>query len=152
MILFKNLNLKNIVLSAIAATSALFAILSLLFSTVSLTVFGETEGVSGFKYLFDGGFDFNAFAAVLVLFVFIAAIAILALCVLNLVLTKDIDTYKKGLRLITVANAVSALLYMIAGIVAASESKYYDTAAFVPFIIAVVLTAGYFVSDKLIKD
>ena len=156
MILFKNLSLKNIVLSAIAATSALFAILSLLFSVVNVSAFGETEGTSGFKYLFDGGFDFQAFAAVLVLIVFVAAIAILALCVLVAVMSKDLETYKKGLRLVTVANAVSALIYMIAGFVALAsdytEIGNWGTAAFVPFIIAAVLTAGYFVSEKFIKD
>ena len=156
MILFKNLSLKNILLSAIAATSALFAILSLLFSVVNVSAFGATEGTSGFKFLFDGGFDFQAFAAVLVLLVFIAAIAILALFVLVAVMAKDLETYKKGLRLVTVANAVSALIYMIAGFVALSSdfafSDDFGTAAFVPFIIAAVLTAGYFVSDKLIKD
>lgn len=162
MVLKNNLTMKNIVLSCVAAVSALFSILSLVFNIVigkvNLGILGSgSEGVSGFSYLFGDGWDSSVFASILTLLVFLLALAIIALAVAVVVLAKDITIYKKGLRLVTVANCVSALIYMIAGFVA-SSSKYESsvakltTAAYVPFIIAVLLTAAYFVCDKLLSD
>lgn len=159
MVLLKNLSLKNIVLTAITLVVALFAILSLVFGVYTETVefLGEKEtfATSGFEYLFGNelysGWDINVFAAILCLIVFIAAIAIIGLFCAVFVLAKDEDTYKRGLRLVNVATCVSAVIYLIAGIVAASELNV-GTAAFVPLIIVGVLTAGYFVADKMLKD
>ena len=167
MILTKNLTAKNIAVTAVAFVAALFSILSLVFSAVTATakLWGETmtEGISGFKWLFGdetgSGWDQSVFSAILCLLVFLAAIAIIALFVASIVLAKDVATYRKGMRLVTFANCISAVVYLIAGIVAAaSYSEFsndyitYGTAAFVPLIIAVVLVAGYIVCDKMIPE
>ncbi len=162
MVIKNNLTTKNIILSCIAAVSALFSILSLVFNIVigkiNLGALGSgSEGASGFSYLFGNGWDLSVFASILTLLVFLLALAIIALTVAVVILPKDIATYKKGIRLVTVANCVSALIYMIAGFVA-SSSEYESsvakltTAAYIPFIIAALLTAAYFVCDKLLEE
>ena len=155
MILLKDMSIKNLALTFFGFISALFSILSLVFKIIT---FDYGPGISGFKWLFgDGygsGWDISGFASFLTLVVFVFAIGIIGLFCATFLLAGDKTTYRKGMRLVTVANLVSALVYMIAGFVAKGvyRDEYFGTAAFIPFILAIVFTLGYFASDKVLGE
>lgn len=154
MVLLKDMSIKNLAMTFFGFVSALFSILSLCFKIITVE-YGP--GTNGFRWLFGengfSGWDISGFAGFLTLVVFILAIGIIGLFCATFLLAGDNTTYRKGMRLVTIANLFSALIYMIAGFVAKGAiGDYVGTAAFVPMILAVVFTVGCIASDKVLGD
>ena len=161
MFLLKDMSLKNLAMTAVGFLSALFTFLAL--STFKLIVFPFGEGgFTAFKWIFDAkrlnSWNASGFGTFVAIVAFIFAIGTVGLFLATFVVASDKSTYRKGMRLVCLLSVATTLILMIAGFIVigglATNGSMPDcsTATYIPLIINVILTAGYFGADMVLGD
>ena len=142
---------KKNILFILCLVAGLFTFLTLCFSLLS--AFGE--GINGFDYIKNDVEGWKSvFTKIVSILILVAAIVLIAYTVFAYF--KGIDMIKVAKTVICVA-LISAVLYLIAGILLKSEipsaiSSYYSVKAFWPLIIQVLICGGAICAGKLMKD
>lgn len=150
--LLRNLSFKNIVLTTLAAVSAVISVLALLFGFMGNEL---EEPLSAYTQLLEYGrlprmLEISPIGTILALIAILISLFSVTKLLFTVLFVSNSGAYKKGIKKVVTIALISSVVFMIAGTVASLlhtyeifGSFYYATEMHIPLIMNVIVSVLY---------